>query len=213
MKVIMSETREPTENGKSKPLPEAAQPVGNYQRDADIVTQLSGAGALSIVIGKSLKGSVRAAGIKIYLDDVLKAAGATSDPIEKMLIEQITVGHHQILTLHAEAAQAETPELIDFFSSAASKLTAEFRRLCLALREYRSPIAPKNVTLVRQQNLSAGDQQIALIDKRPSVPTQHIETTADPTNQNKVITHETSPTIDSFPRVNCSSTESLQRAG
>ena len=45
--------------------------------------------------------------------------------------------------------------MIEVLNAAATKLTAEIRRLCLAVREYRAPITPKNVTVVRQQNVAA----------------------------------------------------------
>ena len=129
----MDEFAKPTGNGKPKLPPAVAQAsASEFQHDADIVTELSAAGVLSIVAGRSLQNAVRPPGYKVYLDRVLQAAGAPTDPLEKMLKEQATVAHHRILTLHAEAAQAETPELIEVLNSAASRLTAEFRRLCLA---------------------------------------------------------------------------------
>ena len=104
--------------------------------------------------------------------------------------------------------------MIELLNGAASKLTAEFRRLCLAVKEYRSPTVPKSVTVVRQQNLAGGDQRIALVDQRPAGPTQNIETTADSTNQKKAITHEVTPTFES-PILELASTpiESVQRLG
>ena len=147
------------------------------------------------------------------MDDVLKAAGAPSDPMEKMLIEQITLAHHRILTLHADAAQAEAPELIEVLNTAASKLTAEFRRLCLSLKEYRAPVSAKNVTVV-QQNVAGGDQRIALVDQRQSNATpEKIESNPELLNQ-KAITHEISPIFDSpILGLDSAPIESVQRAG
>ena len=152
----MAEVAKTSENGKPKTPPPAEQPAGDYQRDAEVVKEFSAAGVLSIIIGKLLKSSVHPAGFKVYIAmAVLKAAGAPTDPLEAMMLEQIMIAHHRVLCLHAEAAQAESAEMIEVLNTAASKLTAELRRLCLAVREYRAPISPKNVTLVRQQNLAA----------------------------------------------------------
>jgi hypothetical protein len=41
---------------------------------------------------------------------------------------------------------------------------SEFRKSSLALRDYRSPTVPKQVTVVKQQNLAAGNQQVALVE-------------------------------------------------
>ena len=185
------------ENGKPKSQPTAAaQPAGDYQRDATIVSEMSVAGVLSVVVGKNLQNAVRPAGFKIYRDDFLKASGAPEDPLEVVMLEQIAVAHHRILSLHAEAAQAETAEMIEVLNAAATKLAAELRRLCLAVREYRSPITAKHVTLVKQQNLAGGDQQIALVDKSPSGSTDNLAAISDSTNQKKAITHEVTPTFD-----------------
>jgi hypothetical protein len=59
---------------------------------------------------------------------------------------------------------ASSVEHVELYCSAATKLMAEFRRTSLALKEYRGPSLPRQVTLVQQQNLAAGDQQVALID-------------------------------------------------
>ncbi len=193
----MTELTVASEIGKPNSPPPVAQPASEFQRDATIVSEWSTAGVLSVVVGKSLHNAVRPAGYKVYLDELLKASGAPTDPLEKMLVEQITVAHHRILALHAQAAQAESPEMIEVLNAAATKLAAEMRRLCLALREYRSPITPKNVTVVKQQNLAAGDQQIALVDKSSSGSTQKIsKRSAVSTNQKKAITHEVTPTFD-----------------
>ena len=194
----MDDSAIPSENGKTKSPPAIAQTAaGDYQRDATIVQELSTAGVLAVIIGKSLKGSVRAPGYKVYRDQVLKAGGDPSDPLEAMLLEQAMVAHHRILSLHAEAARAETPEMIEVINAAATKLTAEFRRLCLAVREYRAPITPKNVTLVRQQNLAAGDQKIALVDNRPNGVGPHpTESEPELLENRKALTHEKAPLFD-----------------
>ena len=46
----------PSENGQTKSPPAIAQTAaGDYQRDATIVSRVSTAGVLAVVIGKSLK--------------------------------------------------------------------------------------------------------------------------------------------------------------
>jgi hypothetical protein len=210
----MDDFAKTSENGKPKSPPAAAQPAGGYERDAQIVTEMSAAGALSIVIGKTLQNAVRPPGYKVYRDEFLKASGASQDALEVLMLEQIAVAHHRILGLHSQAAGVETPEMIEVLTSAAAKLTAEMRRLCLAVREYRAPVGPRSVTLVKTQNVAGGDQRIALLDKRPSVPTQNIETTAISDNQNKALTHEVTSTFDS-PIFELASApiESVQRLG
>ena len=195
----MLDSAKPLENGKSKLPPAAPQPAGDFQRDAKIVSEMSAAGVLSVVVGTNLQNAVRPAGFKIYRDDFLKASGAPEDPLEVVMLEQIAVAHHRILALHAEAARAETAEMIEVLNAAATKLAAELRRLCLAVREYRSPIASKNVMVVKQQNVAGGDQKIALVDNRPNDVGPH-PTESEPAllENRKALTHEKAPLFDAF---------------
>ena len=193
----MAEVAKTSEIGKPKTPPAAGQPAAEFQRDAAIVSELSAAGVLSVVIGKNLKSSVHPAGFKLYRDQLLKASGDPSDPLEAMMLEQIMIAHHRVLCLHAEAAQAETPELIEVLNSAASRLTAEFRRLCLAVREYRARADPRSVTLVKTQNVAGGDQKIALVDNRPNGVGPHpTESEPELLENRKALTHEKATLFD-----------------
>ena len=98
-----------------------------------------------------------------YLDQLVEEAGQPTDPIERMLIEQIAMAHHNIGRLYVRAASAETLDQVNVYNAAAARLLAEFRRAVLALKTYREPTPPKNFMLVKQQNV-AQHQQIALVD-------------------------------------------------
>ena len=154
-----------TANDKPNSLSLSGQPVADFDRDAAIVTEMTTPGTLSVVVGKTLQERVRPAGYKVYRDQLLKASGSPTDPLVVMLLEQAAVAHHRILDLHAQAAKVDSPEMIEVLNVAATKLLAEFRRLCLAVREYRSPVVAKNVTMVKQQNVAAGDQRIAMVEQ------------------------------------------------
>ena len=98
-----------------------------------------------------------------YLDQLLEEAGQPTDPIERMLIEQIAMAHHNIGRLYVRAASAETLDQVNVYNAAAARLLAEFRRAAIALKTYREPTPRKNFMLVKQQNV-AQHQQIALVD-------------------------------------------------
>lgn len=97
-----------------------------------------------------------------YLESLLRDAGATQDPVEQMLIEQIVFAHHAIGMLHKRAASAPELDQIEVYHAAAARLLAEFRRSVLALKKYREPYSPKRFTVVKQQNL-AQSQQVAFV--------------------------------------------------
>jgi len=76
---------------------------------------------------------------KTYLIKVLKDAGNPSDPIERMLIEQICLAHHNIGRLHIKAASADNLEAERIYIGAAALMTGEFRRSITTLKTYREP--------------------------------------------------------------------------
>ena len=100
-----------------------------------------------------------------YMEQLLVDCGDTADPIERMLIEQIALAHHNIGRLHVQAARAETIQQANAYNSAAARLLAEFRRTVSTLKNYREPPTTKHVTVVQQQNV-AENQQVAFVNNQ-----------------------------------------------
>lgn len=103
----------------------------------------------------------------VYLDQILEEAGRPTDPVERMLVEQIVMAHHHIGRLHVRAATAESADQIKAYNAAAANLLAEFCRATLALKKYRAPAGSRKFTVVKQQNVSKR-QQVAFIDQESS---------------------------------------------
>jgi hypothetical protein len=102
----------------------------------------------------------------------LRAEGSrTHDPLEAMLVEQFAWAHHQAGELHARAARAKSADEAGVLIAAAVRLTAECRKLALALRQYRTSTAVNQVTVV-QQNVTSGNQQVALVTGVPATLTE-----------------------------------------
>lgn len=133
------------------------------ERQADIIQDAAFPASMAAAI--PLSKEVGASGFKIYLDRLLKDAGNPTDPIERMMIEQLAMAHHRIAQLHVQTETADTVEGKKAYAAAAVRLTGEFRRLSLAIRQYRQPISTKHFTVVRQQNIANGDQQVAYLDQ------------------------------------------------
>jgi hypothetical protein len=100
----------------------------------------------------------------LHVEQLLVEAGNPTDPIERMLVEQIALAYHMIGRLYVEAATAKTTDHAKVANAAAARLLGEFRRCTLTLKRYREP-TPRPLTLVQQQNLAAGDQQIAYVEQ------------------------------------------------
>src|SRR5947209_4928287 len=92
-------------------------------------------GALSPLLGQAFDVETS----KHYLDAFLKEAGAPTDPVERMLLEQLALAHHVIGRLHVRAGSRESLEEVKAYHTAAARLMGEFRRHTLALKCYREP--------------------------------------------------------------------------
>src|SRR4051794_23672514 len=64
----------------------------------------TGAVYLSKTASRALEAAIPAQSYDIYLQSLMTEAGNPSDPIERMMIEQIAIAHHNIGRLHVRAA-------------------------------------------------------------------------------------------------------------
>lgn len=77
---------------------------------------------------------------KLFLERLLEDAGNPTDPIERMLVEQLAMAHFRIAQLHVSAGHAKVTEVIKMYNSVAARMLGEFRRTALALRAYRTRV-------------------------------------------------------------------------
>lgn len=111
--------------------------------------------------------NVEATGAKVYLNSFVRDAGDPTDPIELILLQQMLMVHHRVAQLHARAEAATGPEHLKILNGAATRLLGELRRLALAIRQYRSPVSPRQFSVVHQQNVvAAGKQTVNYLDDR-----------------------------------------------
>jgi hypothetical protein len=170
--------------------------------EANVIEETFGAGIVASISGSSLASHAGPGGFKVYRDRVLAASGAPKDPIEAMLIEQLLWAHHRLADLHVTATAAKETDQVSALTSAAARLMAEFRKSSLALREYRSPTMPKQVTLVKQQNVAAGNQQVAMVeaDAAGQLPVKRAGDSELGSKQKLVAHAETTPTFPTAAR-------------
>jgi hypothetical protein len=149
--------------GAGKPRLTAAHlaALKKAKHEADIIKEAVFPAALASAV--PLGNVTGPAGWKLYRDRLLEEAGSPTDPIERMMVEQLAMAHFRIGQLHTRVAEARTVDEAKAYSAAATRLTGEFRRLALALKSYRQPSKTKHFTVVRQQNL-AQNQQVAQVN-------------------------------------------------
>lgn len=132
---------EPTDKSPAK-APEAAPKV-DAQRGTDFLRDRAFAAFMSAAIDKDLAARLPIMSFEGYHVRLLQDLGNPSDPIVRMLAEQIVVTHFQFLGLHVRMAHSKTPAEIGVLGTTASHLMAEFRRSSAALQQMRKsgPVA------------------------------------------------------------------------
>src|SRR5262249_29635223 len=83
------------------------------------------------------------ASYKLLLDDYLQAAGAPTDHVERMLLEQLFLAHHVVGRLHARAGTRENVDEITACLATAARLQSEFRKTVLTLETYRQSLGAR----------------------------------------------------------------------
>ena len=152
------------------------QPMQTDQHDPRILEELHIPICLEAVLDMGSSASAHAA--KGRVERLLEQAKQTDDPIEAMMLEQLCIAHHRIAALHARAAKSKDIKVIEAYSSAAQRLLGEWRRLVLALREYRSPVQGKQSTVINrvdQLNHAEGRQDVSYAKKDGSDEDRRME--------------------------------------
>jgi hypothetical protein len=135
------------------PLPSPAQKAENLH-------ELLGATLLYGASGAFFAGAIDVPTFKIYLDRFLKDAGASTDPLERQLLEQLVLAHHAIGRLHFRAGTCKDASAVTAYLAAVARLMAESRRTTIAVQAYRQAPSGKQEGATRPEDSPNG--------KRPS---------------------------------------------
>ena len=120
-------------SSQSSSTPE--QPSMTVDLQASVVKRGITPTALAMVL--DMENMIGAAGCRVYLDEMIQESGNPSDPVEIMLLEQLTMCHQYSIQMQALSKKAEGIEAIELYMSGAARLSSEFRKTALALKEYR----------------------------------------------------------------------------
>ena len=136
-----------TDAGQKSPATDATTSLSSEAiRNAELALNLrdnAAAGWLYWVTNSTLGEQIGPDAFKLYRDMMLKEAGDPSDPVERMLVEQLALSHFSIGQLRIRSCTTELPKMALAFSDSATRLLGEFRRCSLALEEYRSKRATR----------------------------------------------------------------------
>ena len=130
---INQTTNEKPASNQSSSAP--IHPSMNVDLQASVVKRGITPTALAMVL--DMENMRVAAGCRVYLDDLVRESGNPSDPVEIMLLEQLAMCHQYSIQMQALSKKAEGIEAIELYLSGAARLSSEFRKTALALKEYR----------------------------------------------------------------------------
>jgi hypothetical protein len=125
----------PTSNQSRSTPEQPAHPSMTVDLQASVVKRGITPTALAMVL--DMENMIGAAGCRVYLDDLVRESGNPSDPVEIMLLEQMAMCHQYSIQMQALSKKAEGVEAIELYLSGAARLSSEFRKTALALKEYR----------------------------------------------------------------------------
>jgi len=122
-----------------------------------------------------------------YIAGVSSDCGTCSDPLLKMLLQQILISFHRIAQLHMSSSQGRTPEASLAYTSAATKLQAEMRKSMLAFRELQQVPMQVGAYVQRQVGVLSPAEQIeqAAKKKKDTKLSSNYVPEADPENNNE----------------------------
>ena len=137
------------------PTPEESRDI----QSALSVRDRSAAGWIYFVVNATLGEEIGPDAFAVLREMLLLECGSPNDPIETMLIDQLALCHHSIGQLRIRSCAAEQPEIALQYHDAATKLLSEFRRLALALEDFRAKRASRlNAAQDREQTASTNRQ-------------------------------------------------------
>jgi hypothetical protein len=74
---------------------------------------------------------------RTYLDELLAGARVGTDPVQRMLVEQLGIAHLRLALLQSQAAVAKSLDEHKVMNAAVARLLAEMRRTALTISELK----------------------------------------------------------------------------
>lgn len=90
----------------------------------------------------------------VYMEDLIQRMDPR-DPVEEMLVVQLVLTHARVLHLTDWANRQESLERLRGVNECADRASNTYRRLMLALPEYRRPPSSSSFTAIRQANFAS----------------------------------------------------------
>ncbi len=182
--------------------PPQPQPVLNEQQGIDFLKYGIAGYSVFELMGNTKLNNISLPSHLRTFEHFRGEAGVFGDPMARLLVDSAVLAHIQSARLMVKA-EGQSPEAAAIYLKASAKYLSEVRHQVLALRQFRSPIVSKQVTVVQQQNVAHGDQQVTCLTANvttanlPAAFSDEFATVvSDAYCPVAAITHEPSKTID-----------------
>lgn len=169
-----AQSASPGKHTDAPPANPVADPIqaasAAHRPEARLIEEGFPAVFLGTIVQNGIKHQLSPAAFKSYLDKIIEDSGSPTDPVERQFLEQLVWAHFRIGELHVQSAVEKAPDVAVALNTAAAKLMGEHRKTGLALREYRSPVVTRQITVVQQRPESVGPQNVEVLDATPECP-------------------------------------------
>lgn len=138
---------------------------GNPETDADAASKVLVNLVTSTIIGDTIFGDAQGEGTDLraatrrFVDGTVEKM-APRDPVEEMLVSQLMLIHGRVVRLSHLAQQQLDYDQIRNINELADRASNTYRKLALALAEYRRPAKGSSVTEIQQANIA--NQQVVM---------------------------------------------------
>jgi hypothetical protein len=113
--------------------------------------------ASHMLAGMSVDGTASVTSVRLLFAHFRQEAGGSTDPVEKVLLDQLLAAHIKVAELYALAARATNIEFVRAYQNAAARLLGMLCQLVATLSAYRSSRRPRRRKLGRNEK---GDTQV-----------------------------------------------------
>jgi hypothetical protein len=154
------------------------QILGNPETDADAARQVVVNVVTSTIIGDAVFGETVGEGADLrvttqrFVDDCVERM-APRDPVEELLISQLLLTHGRVVRLSHLAQQKLSYDEIRNLNELADRASNTYRKLMLALAEYRRPARGSSITAIQQANIANEQVVMKWMGHSPQIAAKH----------------------------------------
>jgi hypothetical protein len=124
------------ESQKEPPALDNPDCIATLNRQASVIQNICFASQALAAL--SLDDTATVSAMRLVLAQFREEAGSPSDPVEKLLLDQLVVAHLKVAELYAQAAETPTLEFKQLYAGAAARLLGAICQLVTTLTTYRT---------------------------------------------------------------------------